>query len=432
MLRLAYLADDFTGATDALETLARAGLRTRLFLRAPAADECRGLDGVGVAALSRSLSPDAMETELRPAFTALRALSPRHVHYKVCSTFDSSPAVGSIGRAIEIGAEVFGTAVVPVLVAAPALGRYCAFGNLFARYGIGSTGAIHRLDRHPSISRHPVTPMTEADLVVHLGRQTTLPIGLLDFRALENNASSAWAGLRTSGSRIVLIDGLNAAHLLHAGELLDNLSDATRFVVGSSGVGAALCSYWTSQGMLVPPPDHLRAESQGPLLAVSGSCSPVTAGQVEWARGNGFEIVDADPNHPDAVSTLEQVVDGLSRGRHVIACTHTGRAEVHVGAEKLGAGLGRLARAAIAAAGVGRLVVAGGDTSSYAARTLGIESLEMAAPLSPGAPLCRAHATDSPVDGMLVNFKGGQVGAPDYFGQAAGGTASGPVRGTES
>src|SRR5688500_7577560 len=141
-LRLAYYGDDFTGSTDALEFLTRAGLRTRLFLKTPTAAQCEGLDAVGVAGLTRSMNPDAMEAELRPAFTALRALGAPHVHYKVCSTFDSSPTVGSIGRAIDVGAEIFRARFIPLLVGSPALGRYCVFGNLFARMGIGSTGEI--------------------------------------------------------------------------------------------------------------------------------------------------------------------------------------------------------------------------------------------------------------------------------------------------
>ncbi|MFT3870808.1 MAG: four-carbon acid sugar kinase family protein [Nibricoccus sp.] len=160
-LLLAYYGDDFTGSTDALEFLTRAGISTTLFLDPPGPDKLKlypGIQAVGVAGFTRSLAPEAMEKELRPAFEALRTLGARHVHYKVCSTFDSSPEVGSIGRAIDVGSSVFSAAFVPLLVAAPALGRHCVFGNLFARMGIGSQGEIFRLDRHPSMSRHPVTP----------------------------------------------------------------------------------------------------------------------------------------------------------------------------------------------------------------------------------------------------------------------------------
>lgn len=424
MLKLAYFADDFTGATDALESLALAGLRARLFLNPPSAAQCAGLDAIGVAGLTRSLAPDALESVLRPAFTALRALGPRHVHYKVCSTFDSSPTVGSIGRAIDVGASVFGGRTVPLLVAAPALGRYCVFGQLYARYGIGSAGAIHRLDRHPAVSRHPVTPMTEADLRVHLAAQTKKQSGLLSILDLDRplaETAAAWAGLVATGHEVILIDGFNAAHLLRAGALIDGLADGgPLFSVGSSGIESALTAHWAGgrAGSLIPPVFAGKAGSgdpalqTSPTLVISGSCSPVTAGQIEWALANGFTGIEFSP------AALTATITALKAGRPTVVYTSRGEAAAPLPASELGTQLGRLAREAGAQAGVKRLVVAGGDTSSYAARALGIESLEMLAPLCPGSPLCRAHAPGSPADGLEVNFKGGQVGAPDYFGTA--------------
>ena len=419
MLRLAYFADDFTGATDALESLALAGLRTRLFLDSPTAAQCTGLDAIGVAGLTRSLAPGDMETVLRPTFTALRALGPRHVHYKVCSTFDSSPTVGSIGRAIDVGISVFGGRTVPLLVAAPALGRYCVFGNLYARYSIDSAGAIHRLDRHPTVSRHPVTPITEADLRVHLAAQTKKKSGLLSVLDLERplaETAGAWAGLVAAGHEIILIDGLNAGHLLQAGALLDGLAKGgPLFSVGSSGIESALTAHWGTTGLGSDRPKAGQSMT-GPTLVISGSCSPVTAGQIDWALTNGYTGIEFSP------TALADSVAALKAGRPTIVFTSRGEAAAPRPASELGTQLGRLAREAVAKAGVKRLVVAGGDTSSYAARALGIKSLEMLVPLVPGAPLCRAQAPGSSADGLEVNFKGGQVGAPDYFGTAAGHT----------
>jgi uncharacterized protein YgbK (DUF1537 family) len=422
MLRLAYYADDFTGATDALESLARAGLRTRLFLDPPSAEKCAELDAVGVAGLTRALAPDAMEAVLRPAFFALHSLAPRHVHYKVCSTFDSSPSVGSIGRAIDVGADIFGGPVVPLLVAAPALGRYCAFGNLFARYGIGGAGAIHRLDRHPSVSKHPVTPMNEADLRAHLAKQTAKSIGLVDVTDLERSPEESAAALQklvAAGHGVALFDGLNSAHLLRVGALIDELADGSPlFSVGSSGVGTALTSHWG----LISPSVSAASASATPVLIVSGSCSPVTGGQIDWALVNGFAGVAFDPATGDSTPVLAAATSALRSGQSVVIYSSRGHAAAPVSAEKLGARLGQLAHELIAQTSVKRLVIAGGDTSSYAGRSLGIESLEMLAPLSPGAPLCRARAPGSPADGIEIVFKGGQVGAPDFFGTALRGT----------
>src|SRR3954471_6695655 len=180
-----YYGDDFTGSTDALEALASHGVETALFLDPPSDEmlarfpECRA---IGVAGESRSRDPEWMSTHLPAIFTRLADLRAGICHYKVCSTFDSSPEFGGIGRALEIGQDVFGTAWVPVVVAAPHLGRYVLFGNLFAAGG----GAIHRIDRHPTMRCHPVTPMDEADLRLHLGRQTSRKVELLDILALSS------------------------------------------------------------------------------------------------------------------------------------------------------------------------------------------------------------------------------------------------------
>ena len=156
-LLLTFYGDDFTGSTDALEQLTLAGIRTALFIQPPTPAQLKkfpGLQAIGVAGKTRSLAPEAMERELKPALLALQKFGARHVHYKVCSTFDSSPTIGNIGRVMDVAAKIFPAPFIPLLVAAPALGRYTVFGQHFARYGIGSAGAIHRLDRHPSISKH--------------------------------------------------------------------------------------------------------------------------------------------------------------------------------------------------------------------------------------------------------------------------------------
>lgn len=427
MLELAFYADDFTGSTDALESLATAGLRTALFLTPPTPAQLARhpeLEAIGVAGLTRSLAPAAMETELRSAFAALRALAPKHAHYKVCSTFDSSPAVGSIGRAIEIGAEIFGGRYVPLLVGAPALGRYCVFGNLFARLGIGSTGEIYRLDRHPSMSRHPVTPADESDLRVHLSRQTNKRIGLLDFLQLSLPLADTRAALErliADGTEIILLDALAAHQLPRLGALIDaeTMPGKTVFSVGSSGVGAALTSHWSRSATAFSASAPLT--STQPLLVISGSCSPVTASQIAWAEASGFSIISLDPASFDLASATDHAIAELGAGRSTVVCTSRGHAGTLVSAATLGAALGGIARAVLERTGLRRLLIAGGDTSSYAGRALSIESLEMIAPLAPGAPLCRACAPGSPADGVEIVFKGGQVGAPDFFGAVARG-----------
>ena len=251
-LLLTFYADDFTGSTDALEQLTLAGIRTALFIAPPTPAQLKkfpDLQAVGVAGKTRSLAPGAMERELKPALLALKKLGARHVHYKVCSTFDSSPKIGSIGRVMDVAAKIFPAKFIPLLAAAPALGRFTIFGQHFARYGIGSNGAIHRLDRHPSISRHPVTPMTEADLRGHLAQQTKKEIALFDILQLalpEKESRAALETILAEKPDAVLFDALSGRHLQRIGEFMDSFADAKRplFSVGSSGIEMALASWW--------------------------------------------------------------------------------------------------------------------------------------------------------------------------------------------
>jgi 3-oxoisoapionate kinase len=425
-LRLTFYGDDFTGSTDALEQLTLAGVRTVLFIAPPTRRQLarfKNVQAIGVAGRTRSLTPGAMERELRPALKQLKALGAPHVHYKVCSTFDSSPKIGSIGRVIDVATKIFRAPFVPLLVAAPPLGRYCVFGNLFARFGIGSSGAIYRLDRHPSVSRHPITPMQEADLRLHLAKQTKQKIGLFDILIVARSPAEMRSALKkilAEDARIVLFDAIYNEQLKRVGELIDACASRKRplFSVGSSGVEMALGAHW-KKGRQGSRSIRMRsAAAAKPLLVVSGSCSAVTAGQISWALKRGFAEVVLRPNatvessvHRAAMTTIKH----LKAGRSVIVHTGKRTALKDNRTGRIGAMLGRVLRLAVEQTHCRRFCIAGGDTSSYVARALGIEAVEMIARLTPGAPLCRAHAPGSPIDGLEVVFKGGQVGAENYF-----------------
>ncbi len=454
-LLFAFYGDDFTGSTDALEFLARAGIRTALFIAPPTPeqlDRYPGLQAFGIAGMTRSMAPQEMEQELRPAFDQLRQSGAPHVHYKICSTFDSSPAIGSIGKAIDIGTDIFGAAFVPLLVAAPALGRFCAFGNLFARMGIGSGGAVYRLDRHPSMSNHPVTPADESDLRLHLSKQTDKKTGLFDILQVElpeKEAKVALEKLVAEGAGIVLFDALYPSQMAGIGALIDAYASPGQplFSAGSSGIEMALGSHWTREGLVEPVESWVDPGMAASMLVISGSCSPVTSGQIARAIGEGFAevaldtaAIAAEEKLPALQQYVEETVMLMRQGRSVILHTSLGTSDPRIAATHAvfsrmglpptdtsriyGTALGRIARAVAADISLERLVIAGGDTSSFAARALGIEAVEMIAPLTPGAPLCEAHAPGSPVDLLQVVFKGGQVGGEEYFRQVLEGRSS--------
>jgi len=211
------------------------------------------------------------------------------------------------------------------------------------------------------------------------------------------------------------------------------VAGAPLFSVGSSGVEMALTAHWLAQGTFVRRTDWPVPGVAEPLLVLSGSCSPVTARQIAWAEGQGFAAVALDVA---AVARGESapcreaaavLAAALRAGRSTVLFTSRGETELELvslsGAERglIGRALGAIARDVLGQVPVRRLLVAGGDSSSFAAATLGIQALTMIAPLAPGAPLCRAHASGSPADGIEINFKGGQVGTDDYFGRVVRG-----------
>lgn len=455
-LLLAYYGDDFTGATDALEVLTSAGVRTVLFTSPPSQEMLSrypGVQAVGLAGISRSLSPSGMSAELPTAFAALRALEPRHLHYKVCSTFDSSPEIGSIGKAIEIGHVNQEQKCVPLLVGNPNLGRYCVFGNLFAQESVANKGLVYRLDRHPSASQHARTPMGESDLRLHLTKQTNRQIALFDILSLplpEADRCKVLAKLLADKADIVLFDVLYEENLAPLGDLIDSMATGKGplFSVGSSGIEAALVAHWQRLGKLATKAPWSAPSPGDQVLVISGSCSPVTAGQIDWALGHGFAevavetcvLADEDCD-TYLLQMVRELVNLISSGKSVIVHTcrgiHDPRIVSTVGqligrdvesseggsvgshaacSRVLGTALGKLLRKVLEQIGVRRICIAGGDSASYATRELGIQALEMLCPTVPGAPLCKVHAPGLPAEGLEICFKGGQVGREDYFG----------------
>jgi 3-oxoisoapionate kinase len=432
-----YYGDDFTGSTDVLEALSLAGLRAVLFTGMPAEEHWRRFgdcQALGIAGESRSRPPEWMSAHLPAIFRRLGALGAPIVHYKTCSTFDSSPQVGSIGRALEIGRETLSPPFVPIVVAAPHLRRYVAFGHLFAAAG----DRICRIDRHPTMRSHPVTPMYEADLRRHLAAQTPLRVGLVDLTAFaQGRAPAALAECLSRGDAAVLFDGVSAAELEETGRLLwqcagqQSLDSRQRggerplFCAGSSGLTYALLSAWRRAGVIAQEPARTQAGSVATLLVMSGSCSPVTERQIRAALASGYHGIPLDVTRllderleaAEEENALQQATTHLRAGHSTIIYSSLGplAPAAQAGGEALGRRAGALLRRILAETPVPRIVLAGGDTSSHAVAQLGVHALTWAASLEPGAPLCRAHAQTPALDGLQLVLKGGQVGSDDFF-----------------
>jgi 3-oxoisoapionate kinase len=413
----AYYGDDFTGSTDVLEGLAAAGLRSVLFLGSPSDEHLRRFgdcQAFGIAGDSRSRSPEWMDEHLPAIFARLRSFGAPVVHYKTCSTFDSSPRVGSIGRAMEIGRQALKTPFVPIVVAAPHLRRYVVFGNLFAAAG---DGVIYRIDRHPTMRQHPVTPMHEADLRQHLAQQTGLRVDLIDLPTVQSGLVEQELSSRlAAGAEAVLFDGVERRDVEETGRLLWQFARRQPlFAVGSSGLTYGLAAAWKRENATPGCATARQPDAVDSLLVMSGSCSPVTERQIAHALRNGYEGIAIEGRTPEAC--VNETVVALRRARKVVVYSSLGPLPAGVTArgDGLGRQIGSMLRQIIIETGVRRVVLAGGDTSSHAVSQLGLYALTWSAATQPGAPLCRAHSDSPELEGLELVLKGGQVGTEDFF-----------------
>lgn len=442
---LAYYGDDFTGSTDVMEAFTAAGVPTVLFLQAPDPSSLARFGHmrcVGLAGTSRGRDPAWMRTHLPGAFASLRQLGAPILHYKVCSTFDSAPHVGSIGQAIDLGVQGFAARWSPTVVGAPRLQRYQVFGQLFAAF----MGEVYRIDRHPSMSRHPVTPMDEADLRVHLARQTPRRIELIDgVQSTSGQGDARLQQLQGDDQPVVMLDVMDADSQREAGRLVWENRGQGLFSASSSGLQYALVAYWRSQGWLPEQSALPTATPASRIAVVSGSCSVMSGKQIEWAMAHGFhgERLDVAACLEPASRAVEidravqACLQALAQGRSPVVYSAAGPDDAAVtgfeslvqsrgldraqAAEAIGDALAEVMKRLLDQSDLRRVVVAGGDSSGAVASHLGVQALTVLAGLRPGAPLCRAWSADPRRDGLELVLKGGQMGTPSFYGEVLSG-----------
>ncbi|MCZ7532689.1 MAG: four-carbon acid sugar kinase family protein [Acidimicrobiia bacterium] len=436
---VAWYGDDLTGAAAVLEVLASAGMASVLFMDIPTEEELApyaSWPGIGIAGTARHRDPLWMDAHLPEVFKFLSSLSAPIAHYKVCSTFDSSPEVGSIGKAFELAQPMLGGEWTPLLVAAPPIGRYQSFGNLFA----AADGVIYRLDRHPTMSRHPVTPMHEADLRVHLAAQTGTSIGLVDSVSL--NTGRALDTLQreiNAGGRIISLDVTDDAMLLEVGQLIWETRGDRILAIGSQGVEYALVRYWHEMGLIEGEAPPVDLEPAKRFAAVSASVSPVTASQIDRAGKQGFELIRMDV--AASIDTMEwtleiddvssRAVECIEAGGSPIVYTALGPDDPSVSAlsieidasgnsaaairERIGIGLGQVLNQLIVEAEITRCAVVGGDTSGHVTRAIGVRTLTFLAPMGHATSMMAADTGSGRSPMLEYTLKGGQMGSVDFF-----------------
>jgi len=443
-----YYGDDFTGSTDVMEAFTASGIPTVLFLQLPRPEDLerfKDMRCIGLAGQSRGQSPEWMQTQLPSVFKHLAAIGAPILQYKVCSTFDSSPSIGSIGRAIDIGTTITKGTWSPMVVGAPRLKRYQVFGQLFA----AANGVTYRIDRHPTMSRHPVTPMDEADLRIHLGKQTNRRIELIDIDDISQAQSQTkLSSLTAQDQPVIMIDVTDCATQIEAGRLIWKNRGKQVFSASSSGLQYALAAYWRSEGWLPSTVTLPTADPVPCIAAVSGSCSPMSGQQIQWARLNGFEctrlniseVLNHQTTEREIIRLTDLALRAISRKISPIIFSAEGPDDPEVlnfdvlaseaklsrveAAQRIGQALAEIMRRILDGSDINRVVVAGGDSSGAVGSHLGIRALTLCAGITPGVPLCRAWSDDPARDGLEIALKGGQLGGINFYGLIQAGCSS--------
>ena len=410
-LLLGCIADDFTGATDLANTLVKGGMTAVQVIGVPTGPLPEA-DAVIIALKSRTAPVGEAVAQSLAACDALLAAGAKQIFWKYCSTFDSTDQ-GNIGPVADALLKRLGSGFALACPAFPTNGRTIYLGHLF----VGNAPL-----NESGMENHPLTPMTDANLVRVLGRQTDGAVGLVSFTTIEQGAAAtrqAMMRLAEQGRRYAIMDAVTDQHLLAIGEAAAQHA----LITGGSGVAMGLPENFRRAGLLPARGDAASLPPmQGMAAVVAGSCSRATLGQIGLARDH-VPVLELDAlATPDAAAltaqALEWVAGKLSADRPVVIAASAPPEKVTALQAKLGRdAAGALIEAAMAAIaegliahGVGRLVVAGGETSGAVVQRLGVTALRIGPEIDPGVPWTFAEPR-----GLHLALKSGNFGARDFF-----------------
>lgn len=424
---LGCIADDFTGATDLANTLVREGMRTVQTIGVPGPEAPIGdVDAVVVALKTRTVpAADAVEQSLA-ALRWLRGAGARQIFFKVCSTFDSTDQgnIGPVADALMDALEVDFTLACPAF---PTNGRTVYKGHLFVGDLLLSQSAM---------KDHPLTPMTDSDLVRILGRQSRRKVGLIDHGTVAAGAQSigrCMARLRSEGCGHAIVDAISDDDLRTIGKAAADLA----LVTGGSGVALGLPENFRRRGLLGAKARARAPAIVGATAVLAGSCSERTRQQVAAVRRR-WPAHALDPaalmNSPDPGAEAVAWAEGHLGKQPVVIYSTNDPASVAAVQDDLGReraaevverAFGRIA-AGLVDLGVRRFIVAGGETSGAVVRALGITALRIGPEIDPGVPWTesvdgpRVHAPRVQAPRLALALKSGNFGAVDFFDKALG------------
>jgi uncharacterized protein YgbK (DUF1537 family) len=412
-IHLGCIADDFTGATDLANNLVRAGMRVVQAMGLPTQPLATDADAVVVALKSRTVPVAEAIAQSLAALQWLQVQGAQQIYFKYCSTFDST-VQGNIGPVAEALMHALGSDFTIATPAFPDNQRTVFKGHLF----VGDV-----LLNESGMQNHPLTPMTDANLVRVLQGQCRRPVGLIDYKVVaqgEDAIRSRIAELRAQGVGLAVVDAISNDDLLRLGPALKNMP----LVTAGSGVAIGLPANFgiapSGTASALPPAAGFQA-------VVSGSCSLATNRQVLAFIKAGLPARSIDPLQVAAgIDVVTQALAWaqplLGQGPVLIYSSAESSAvkavQAQLGVEEAGAMLERTLAAiarGLVELGVRQLVLAGGETSGACVQALNIAQMKIGPQIDPGVPWCHAQLAAAPQGGLHLTLKSGNFGTDDFF-----------------
>lgn len=412
---LGCIGDDFTGSTDLAGFLVASGMRTIQLTGLPEEKyDLSEMDAAVISLKSRTQEPKAAVADSLRALEWLQSYGCRQYYFKYCSTFDSTDK-GNIGPVADALLDALGESFTIACPALPVNGRTVYNGHLFVNgVPLNESGMQH----------HPLTPMTDANLVRVLGRQTKGKVGLVDQITVSMGAQAIrrrYEELAVS-HRYAVVDTLCLKDLVEIGHASSDL----KLLTGGSGLAIGLADNFEKRGLFAKVPHAARLDRvEGDALILSGSCSNATLEQVAVFKA-GHPALKLDPLALHRGSqTSEQVMQWFEDHRDqgplmVYATDHpeaVRRCQNELGIERAGSlvekTFAEIARAA-ATLGVTHFIVAGGETSGAVVQALDIKAIKIGPPIAPGVPVTQTLG-DKP---LILALKSGNFGDRDFFNKA--------------
>ena len=420
---LGCIADDFTGATDLANNLVRAGMRTVQTIGVPESADAVTADAIVVALKSRTVLVAAAVVESLKAYEWLKAQGVSQIYFKYCSTFDSTPAgnIGPVTDALLDAIHGEGKGFTIVCPAFPENQRTIFNGHLFVGEQLLSVSGMRD---------HPLTPMTDANLVRVMQAQTKRRVGLVNYATVSKGAhaiKAAFQNLHDQGFGVAVVDAISNTDLMAMGAALARMP----LVTAGSGVAIGLPQNWRTSGQLAPSDhaDELPPPS-GYQAVISGSCSVATNQQVAVWRDAGLPALAIDPlGLANGTVTADAVADWarqrLPMGPVLIYATAEPEAVRQIQAQLGVAAAGALVESALSQvavslveSGVRQLVVAGGETSGAVVQALAVERMAIGPQIDPGVPWTCVNTAAAGDQTVHVALKSGNFGTPDFFQKA--------------